>query len=222
MKKGDFIWGLILLIWVAILVVPASREIFIVATNAYPYLVGFIKFTILATMGDLLGVRILNGGYIIPKGLIYRATIWGIIGMMITLMFTVYMNGVAFAQTSGRLPFDGITLAQAFFGSTIMNLTFGPMMMVFHKFTDAYIDMRYKNKGGKVTINELVDQMNWHTIVTFSWLKICIFVWIPAHTMVFLLPEVYRVIVSAFLSIILGLILAIEKKGKHINNRENT
>ncbi|QCX34424.1 hypothetical protein FDN13_12345 [Caloramator sp. E03] len=213
MKKGDFLWIFLLLIWVAILVIPSSREVFILSTNAHPYIGGFIKFAILASMGDLLGLRIKKGEWIIPKGFIFRAIIWGIIGMMVTLVFTVFMGGAAAAQASNKLPFKGSQLAQAFFGSAIMNLTFGPMMMAFHRFTDLYIDVKYEKKGEKVTIHELVDKNDWHTLVEFSWLKTCPFFWIPAHTIVFLLPSEYRVLVSAFLSIALGLLLAIAKKG---------
>lgn len=216
MKKGDFLWGLALLIWIVILAVPASRTIFLAATEAHPYIGGFIKFAILATMGDLLGARVLRGQWKIPRGVFFKASVWGIIGLMTTLVFTIYMGGAAAAQASGRLPFSGSSLAQAFFGSTVMNLTFGPMMMAFHRFTDMYIDTRYEKKGGKITISELVEKNEWHSLVEFSWLKACPFFWIPAHTIVFLLPVQYRVLVSAFLSIALGLLLAISKKGKSV------
>jgi len=216
MKKGDYLWGFALMIWVAILVIPASRTAFISATEAHPYIGGFIKFFILATMGDLLGIRVLKGEWLIPKGLFYRAIIWGIIGLMVTLVFTVYMGGAAAAQASGKLPFKGSDIAQAFFGSAIMNVTFGPMMMAFHRFTDMYIDAGYENNRGKVTISKLVDKIDWHSLVEFSWLKTCPYFWIPAHTIVFLLPGQYRVLVSAFLSVALGLLLAIAKKGKSV------
>lgn len=214
MKKGDFLWGLALLIWIVVLVVPGTRAAFISASDAHPYIGGFIKFAILATMGDLLGARVLKGEWIIPKGLFYRVIIWGIIGLMVTLVFTVYMGGTAAAQASGRLPLKGSNLAQAFFGSAIMNLTFGPMMMAFHRFTDMYIDAVYEKSRSKVGLSELVEKNDWHSLVQFSWLKTCPFFWIPAHTVVFLLPDQYRVLVSAFLSIALGLLLAIAKKGK--------
>lgn len=214
MKKEDCFWGLGLLLWIAILVVPASREAFVVATDAYPYISGFIKFAILATMGDLLGIRILRGEWIIPEGLLYRAIVWGIIGLMVTLVFTVYMGGTAAAQASGKLPFQGSILAQAFFGSAIMNVTFGPMMMVFHRFTDSYIDAKYEKKGGKVTLRELILKNDWNSLVEFSWLKTCPFFWIPAHTIVFILPAQYRVLVSAFLSIALGILMALARKEK--------
>lgn len=216
MKKGDFLWVALLLIWVVILVVPTTREAFIGATEAHPYIGGFIKFGILATMGDLLGARILKGDWVIPKGVMYKVIIWGVIGLMVTLVFTVYMGGVAAAQASGKLPFSGSVLAQAFFGSAIMNLTFGPMMMVFHRFTDMYINIKYEKNGEKVTMSELIDKNDWHSLVEFTWIKTCPFFWIPAHTAVFLLPVQYRVIASAFLSIALGILLTIAKKQKSV------
>jgi len=178
---------------------------------------GFIKFSILATMGDLLGVRLVKGDYIIPKGIIYRIIVWGIIGMMVSLVFTIFMGGAAAAQKSGLLPFVNITLAQAFFGSAVMNLTFGPMMMVFHRFMDLYIDAKYE-KLDKINLSVLVDRVDWHSLVEFSWAKTCILFWIPVHTIVFLLPSEYRVLASAFLSIALGLLLALAKKGKVVEN----
>lgn len=216
MKKGDFLWLLALLVWVVILVIPGSRVAFIAITDAYPYIGGFVKFGILATMGDLLGARVLKGQWVIPKGIFYKAIIWGIIGMMVTLVFSVYMGGTAAAQASGKLPFKGSIFAQAFFGSAIMNLTFGPMMMVFHRFTDMYIDAKCEKSGVKITMNELIEKNDWHSLVQFSWIKTCPFFWIPAHTIVFMLPAQYRVLVSAFLSIALGLLLALAKKGKKV------
>lgn len=213
LKKGDFIWITALLVWVVVLVTPISREVFLAFTSSHPYLGGFIKFSILATMGDLLGVRLVKGDYIIPKGIIYRIIVWGIIGMMISLVFTIFMGGSLVAQKSGLLPFENVALAQAFFGSTVMNLTFGPMMMVFHRFMDLYIDAKYE-KLGKINLSILVDRVDWHSLVEFSWVKTCTMFWIPVHTVVFLLPSEYRVLASAFLSIALGMLLALAKKGK--------
>lgn len=216
MKKGDFLWLGALLIWIVILVVPASRIAFITFTEVHPYMGGFIKFGILATMGDLLGIRILKGQWIIPNGIGYRVIVWGIIGLMITLLFSVYMGGTIAAQSVHRLPFNGSNIAQAFFASAIMNLTFGPVMMAFHRFTELFIDTKYEKNGGKVTLNELVEKNDWHSLVEFSWVKTCPFFWIPAHTIVFMIPAQYRVLASAFLSIALGLLLAIAKKGKTV------
>ena len=40
-KKGDFLWGAVLLIWILILAVPSTRTTFIEVTDAHPYLGGF-------------------------------------------------------------------------------------------------------------------------------------------------------------------------------------
>lgn len=213
MKKGDYIWGLALLAWILVLAVPVSREAFMSYTGAHPYIGGFIKFSILATMGDLLGIRLIRGNYAIPQGVIPKAINWGVIGMMVALMFTLFMGGASVAQQAGLLPFAGVSAAQAFFGSAVMNLTFGPMMMFYHRIVDLWIDSFYEKKG-KASLSSLVDKMDWHSLVEFSWAKTCIFFWIPAHTIVFMLPAQYRVLVSAFLSIALGLLVAFSKKEK--------
>lgn len=212
-KKGDLLWACALLVWVLILVIPGARTVFIHVTDAHPYMGGFVKFFILATMGDLLGIRILRGEWIKPKGIVFKALVWGVLGMAITLVFTVFTAGAGTAQSMGRLPFAGSKLAQAFFGSTIMNLTFGPMLYIYHKFGDLFIDIKLEKKGGSVSVKELVDRVDWYTIVSFSWLKTCTLIWIPCHTIVFLLPVQYRVLASAFLSILLGVIVAVSKKG---------
>ncbi|MBP1737431.1 MAG: hypothetical protein H6Q60_1312 [Oscillospiraceae bacterium] len=206
---GDFLWGFILLLWIVMLVVPASRTTFLSITGAHPYLGGFFKFAILASMGDLLGGRILNKQWVIPQGFIFKAILWGLLGMAISLVFFVYSGGVSYAQGAGKLPFANVAFATAFFTSFIMNTTFGPMLFIFHKFGDLFIDAKIEKKGHSV--KELVSRVDWQTMVGFSWLKTQTFVWIPCHTVVFLLPQEYRVLASAFLSIVLGILVAISK-----------
>ena len=213
MKLGDYLWGGLLLLWAIILIVPGTRDIFMSITEAYPYISGFLKFLILATMGDMLGSRVLNGQWQRTKGLIFKAAIWGIIGMMITLAFTLYSEGVSAAQSVGRLPLQGSKFGHAFLTSAAMNITFAPFMFLFHKFADLYIDAKYRDKG-KITINQLIDEVDFNMLIGFSMLKTIPFFWIPCHTIVFLMPPEYRVIASAFLSIALGLMMAIAKKSQ--------
>lgn len=212
---GDVVWAGLLLIWIVILVMPVTRTGFIQFTEIHPYLGGFFKFFVLASMGDMLGIRILKGQWEFPDGFFLKAVVWGILGMMITLVFTVFFTGAAGAQASGRLPFESSKVALAFFGSFLMNTTFGPMMYIYHKFGDMYVDMMMEKKKGKldhITLRAMVDRVDWYGMVSFSWLKTCLFIWIPLHTIVFLLPPEYRVLASAFLSILLGIIVANTKK----------
>jgi hypothetical protein len=218
MKKriiGDIVWGILLLIWILILAIPLTRSEFIRITDLHPYLGGFIKFFILASMGDMLGVRILKGNWEFPQGFIFKAMVWGVLGMMITLVFSVYFAGAAGAQASGKLPFDGSQFALALFGSVLMNSTFGPMMYIYHRFGDMLVDMLIEKRRGKInkiTLKEMVSRVDWYGLVSFSWLKCCILIWMPLHTIVFLLPAEYRVLASAFLSILLGSLVASSKK----------
>ncbi|MCX7905011.1 MAG: Mpv17/PMP22 family protein, partial [Caloramator sp.] len=50
--------------------------------------------------------------------------------------------------------------------------------------------------------------------ISFVVLKTIPFFWIPAHTITFLLPSEYRVLMASFLSIALGAILSLAKRKK--------
>lgn len=210
MKKGDIVWTLVLAALIAILVVPTTHDVFMKFTTAHPYAGGFVKFSILATMGELLAIRIVAGGWIIPKGVIYRAAIWGFLGMAIVLIFDMFASGVMAALSKGLLPGKGSKFAFAFFTSAIMNVTFAPTMMAFHRITDTFIDSKYE--GSSTNIGDVVRKIDWAGFVSFVILKTVPIFWIPAHTITFLLPPEYRVLVAAMLSMALGLILAFAKK----------
>lgn len=92
-----------------------------------------------------------------------------------------------------------------------MNLSFGPSMMIFHRFTDTFLDMKYE-KESSISVSSIAKRIDWSGFYSFVILKTIPFFWIPAHTIVFLLPAEYRVIAAAFLSIALGGILAFAKK----------
>ncbi|MBV7390744.1 hypothetical protein KUA55_08640 [Enterococcus sp. ALS3] len=210
MKKGDVIWLAIMASLILLFVIPATRAAIMAQSGAHPYLGGFIQFGILATMGDLLGKRIVTGNYQLSKEVFSRAVVWGVIGLMVTLVFPIFMGGAGLAQMEGLLPFFEVPLAQALFGSSIMNLTFAPAMNTFHRVLDVLIDNRSQNKTS--TLKGIVKQIDWPSFVTFNWLKIGICFWIPVHTVVFLLPENVRVVVAAFSSIALGIILSFAAK----------
>ena len=212
MKKGDFFWLFNLTVFVVILIIPVTHKMFVKFTTEHAYLGGFIKFFLLATMGELLAIRIVTGDWNIPKGLLYRAFVWGLLGMAIVLIFSVFAAGIASALANGFLPGGNSQFAFAFFVSFIMNLSFAPTMMAFHRITDTFIDLKYENKKGKVTLSEVIKRIDWDVFVSFVIMKTIPFFWIPAHTITFLLPPEYRVLSAAFLSVALGAILAFAKK----------
>lgn len=212
MKKGDFIWGFVLVAIAMFILMPATHVIFVDFTSTHPFIGGFIKFGILATMGELLAIRISTGDWKKPSGLVFRTLIWGFLGIVITLMFQIFGGGVTAALEKGILPGNGSSFAFAFFVSSIMNLTFAPTFMAFHRFTDTYIDMTYEGIKNIKAV-DVVGRIDWKGFVSFVIIKTIPFFWIPAHTATFMLPPEYRVITAAFLSVALGILLAIGKRG---------
>lgn len=215
MKKGDFLWLLSLLAVVSFLVFPATHEIFVGATKSHPYIMGFIKVAILATMGELLAVRITTGGWTKPVGTFWRVVIWGVLGMSFAVVFPIFDAGVRTAIKAGLIPsFGESPITAAFFISSAMNLIFAPTMMGLHRITDTCIELcdgKIANLN-QVTIHKVVEHIDWNGLVSFVYMKTIPFFWIPAHTITFLLPPEYRVLMASFLSIALGGILAFAKK----------
>ena len=214
MKKYDLIWLVGIIVVFMLLIFPSTHSVFMAMTATHPFLMGFVKFAILATMGELLALRLVQGDWKKPKGLFYKALIWGFLGMTIVLVFDLYAGGVAGSIKKGLLPSIGGNLGTAFFTSALMNLLFAPTFMAFHRITDTYIDL---GEGKislilKVKLPEVVKNIDWDGYVRFVVLKTIPFFWIPAHTVTFLLPAEYRVLAAAFLSLALGGILAFAKK----------
>lgn len=185
---------------------------YITFTTLHPYLAGFIKFAILATLGELLARRIASKRWEVPKGILYRMLIWGLLGVGIVLIFAIFSSGVATVMEKGLLPGNGSTLAFAFFTSLIMNLTFAPVMMAFHRITDTYIDMLYGRRDHSIRLADVFSQIDWRSFSSFVLFKTIPLFWIPAHTITFLLEPEFRVLFAALLSFALGLILAFAKK----------
>jgi len=218
-KKNDLIWIGALLIIVFLLAYPATNEIYTVTNKAHPYIMGFIKVSILATMGELLALRISTGYYKKPVGMIYKFIVWGFLGMGFVIAFDLFANGVTGSMSKGLLPSGAANtfsakLLFAFFTSAFMNLIFGPTFMTLHRLTDTYIELGHGkfSEIKKVKLKAVTNKIDWYGFMSFVIFKTIPFFWIPAHTITFLLPGEYRVLMAAFLSLALGIILASSRK----------
>jgi len=218
LKKYDFLWVAVLAAIAVLLVAPVTHRMFVALSAAHPYGMAFAKFFILASMGELLAIRITGGDWKIPAGMAYRAVLWGLIGMLIVIVFEIFSGGVISAMNKGLLPSFGggfaHKLAFAFFTSAFMNGLFAPTFMAAHRITDTSIDLgngRFKGLS-KVSLSAVVKKIDWPGFVSFVVGKTVPFFWIPAHTVTFLLPPEYRVLAAAFLSMALGGILAFAKR----------
>jgi hypothetical protein len=186
-------------------------------TREFPYLMGFIKVGLLATFGELLAMRIARGKWTVPAGLWMKAVIWGLLGMSFTLTFPVFGGGVAAAGASGLLPVPrgvGGKVLAALLTSAIMNICFAPVMMLFHRITDTFIELAEGRVGalGRVSLADVVGRIDWNSFVSFVLVRTIPLFWIPAHTITFLMPSEYRVLFSALLSVALGAILSVAKR----------
>ncbi len=217
MRSGDFLWLAGLGVVALVLAMPDNRQVFVSLSLAHPYAMGFVKFALLASMGELLAVRIVGGEWRLPTGLWMRAAVWGLLGLAVVLTFEVFNTGVVSAIRKGLLPggYDTTaTFVTALMISAVMNLVFGPTLMGLHRITDTYIDLadgKFANLA-RVELRTVISSIDWYGFVSFVLLRTLPFFWIPAHTVTFLLPPEFRVLMAASLSIALGAILAFAKR----------
>jgi hypothetical protein len=185
-------------------------------------IMSFIKFSILATLGEVIGLRIRTGRYHQKGfGLIPRAIVWGFLGVTIYMAFAIFAAGTPLLLEKVGFRNAGLILHSdlswkkvlvSFSIGTALNLFYAPVMMTFHKITDIHI----LENGGTlkgffkpIPFARLFREINWDVQWNFVFKKTIPFFWIPAQTITFLLPEEYRVLFAAFLGIILGVLLAI-------------
>jgi hypothetical protein len=218
-KKKDLIWASVLLIIGFLLAYPATNEVYTAANKAHPYILGFVKVSILATMGEVLALRIVTGDYKKPVGAIYKFIVWGFLGMGFVLGFDLFANGVTGSMKRGLLPSGApdtfsAKLLFAFFTSAFMNLIFAPTFMTLHRLTDTFIEVGEGqfSKIKEVKLKAVTDKIDWYGFMSFVIFKTIPIFWIPAHTITFLLPGEYRVLMAASLSLVLGIILAYSKR----------
>lgn len=194
----------------------------------HPLITSFIKFAVLATSGECIGLRIKAGVYNQKGfGIIPRAIVWGFLGIAIQMAFVIFSSGVpVFFTKILDLPWAmdfmdkqkvetmsfGSKLLLAFSISAALNLIFAPVMMTFHKITDTHIIKNGGTLAGFFTpihFHEIFKNLNWEVQWNFVFKRTIPFFWIPMHTITFMLPSEYRILFAALLGIALGVILAV-------------
>ncbi len=228
MKTKDLFFALIVIAIFLPFVLSEELYAFYLSFNAaHGMVMSFIKFALLATMGEMLGLRISTGRYYFQGfGILPRAIVWGFLGMWINMAFVVFSSGVpAFVGYMGvENPSDILAgaltwqkVALAFLISVTMNTTFGPVFMTLHKITDAHIMSNGGTLSGlfrPIKMSEIIQNLNWKVQWGFVFKKTIPLFWFPAHTITFLLPGESRVLCAALLSVLLGVILSIASQKK--------
>ena len=178
----------------------------------YPYISGFLKVGLLATFGEMIKVRGKTGSWKTP-GLFLKFLVWGLYGMLFTIAFALFGKGIAAVMGTPVWPlkFDNETVQtiwQGFSTSLWANLIFCFPMMLSHEYWNTCINKKRFLGGGEFL--EGIDKHIWGSFM----LKSIVIFWIPAHTVTFSLPSQYQVLMSAYLSLVLGFILTIKPKKK--------
>jgi hypothetical protein len=205
-----FLWIGILAGVLAVLGVPSSRELFVAATRAHPYLMGMAKFALLGTMGELLSWKVVSGKWRLSGVRLWqRALVWALIGVMLTLAFPLFSAGVDGMLAQGLLPGRGVVWLTAFWKSFFLQAMFAFPFMTFHRITDTLIGKgKLFSRWPLIETYRGIDWDNMFKIVGWS----IIWFWLPVHTLNFMLPPEFRVMVAALLAIVLGLILGLAKQ----------
>lgn len=224
MKLKDVIFVSILVgIFIPFLISESLYNYYCQLNQEHGMLLSFIKFAVLATAGELLGLRIKTGNYNAPGfGILPRAIVWGLLGLTIKSAFIIFGKGTpAFLEYMGlqgaaasmaATEITYIKIICAFSISASMNLIYAPLLMTLHKITDTHIE---QNKGSllalirPIPMKQIFITLNWGVQWNFVFKKTIPLFWIPAHTITFLLPEQFQVLFAALLGIALGVILAI-------------
>jgi len=228
MKKNDLlVLGVIILLFLPFFLFTPVFMVYRDFNAGHGYVMSFVKFAILATFGECLGLRIRTGNYLKPGfGLIPRALVWGFLGIVIKTGFVIFGEGapvmlksfgVVFPTANPadilRLPgFTMLKLLSAFSVSVTLNLLFAPVFMAFHRITDMHIlhtSGTIKGFFTPVKVGQYVRDADWSTFWNFVLKRTIPLFWIPAHTLNFMLPEGYRILVAALYSVVLGILLSL-------------
>jgi len=223
MKRADaIVLFAVIIFFLPFFLFDAVYDFYTEFNKNHGLIMSFIKFAVLATFGEMLGLRIKKGVYNEKGfGLIPRAIVWGFIGVVIKIAFIIFTTGtIAFLSYAGMdsvaasyaAGFSAEKLLIAFSISAFMNLIFAPVFMTFHKITDTHI----VNNGGTLRgflsplkMGDIMAKLNWTVQYNFVFKKTIPFFWIPMHTITFLLPAEWQVLFAAILGIALGVLLSI-------------
>lgn len=229
MKRTDLYFAIVMLaIFLPFFLSPELYAWYKTFNAEHAMVMAFLKFGILATLGEMLGCRISTGNYTTPTfGVLPRMVVWGILGMAIAMAMMVFKSGIpAFITAMGGAELvadfyvEGLSWGKfvvALSISVMMNTFFAPVFMTFHKITDAHIA---ENGGSLKALVRPIDMrrqmvsLNWDRQWSFIFKKTIPLFWYPAHTITFMLPGEFQVLFAALLGVALGVILAIGARKK--------
>jgi hypothetical protein len=197
-------------------------DLYLEALHSHKIAMSFLQFALLATLGESIALRITQGVYNRPGfGLLPRALVWGCLGVVIKMAFTIFSVGApdfvghyvySLPEKVMAGPLSLAKLIGSFSISVTLNLLFAPVFMTLHKITDMHI---LRNGGTLRGFFQPIDfvrslqELDWSVMWGFVFKKTLPLFWIPAHTITFLLPPSFQILFAAMLGIVLGVLLGV-------------
>jgi len=178
-------------------------EAYLSFLKTYPLISSAIQVAVLGMLGELVAIRVRTKKWYFfgpgPKRILAKIVIWAFLGITFKYAFVGFFGfvdaliekGMWFAQAESHLFIRAISV------STFTNLIFGPVMMLFHRLCDNFIEKK---------------SMDWNSL-SQAWITLLWF-WIPAHTITFSLPSHLQVGLAAVWAFALGIILGYFSRGK--------
>lgn len=171
---------------------------YIEIVTLHPIISAMIQFAILGTLGDMIASWIINKKPFMPykaHELLLKFVEWAFLAVLIKYAFTGYKSFVEGLVSAGLLP-ELNNFTHAFAVSFAMNVQFGVLLVLLHRFLD----------------NLIAGKSNWANIDKGFYSLI--WFWLPAHTVTFMLPKPYQIGLAALWSVCLGAILGFFNKRK--------
>lgn len=227
MKKDLIFITCVCLFLLPFIVVPEVMGFYAHFNSGHPFIMAAIKFALLATTGEIIGLRIRTGSYYKSGfGIIPRAMVWAFLGICIKAAFIIFAHGAPWILStlgfSGNMDMElsqsifqtqsWLHVLAAFTVSATLNLFFAPVFMTFHKVTDTHIMQTggtIKGLFSPMNVGQILSKINWETHYGFVLKRAIPLFWIPAHTITFLLHPNQRILFAALLGVLLGIILSL-------------
>ena len=199
------VWIALLAAVLAGLALPEPRGAFEAWSVGKPLLAGFLQLGLLGTMGDLLAGKLATGRWRLAGIRLHqRVLVWGVYGAVFSLIFPLFSAGVDGLLAAGLLPGAESALAVALWKSLFLNTIYA-----FPAMTAQTVAMRMVERGRlfrRWPLVEVFTSLDWHTMFRVVGGS-CLWFWLPANTVSFLLPPAFRVPSAALLGLVLGVIL---------------
>ena len=209
MKIGDFICPAVLAALPAMVFWGGLQDLRTLAA-AHPQAVGFGIFAVLGGAAEAWGLRLAGRGYPGPARLIMSALLWGLHGLLASVLYWVINAGVFLSQGLDILPgggyvtnanpfkafFSSFFFTGPFFTSLIVCLTLNPVLLALQRLVLTFWDFR-SDKGRWPSLGLASWKADWPAFIHYQ-LTGVLLIRVPLMTVVFMLPANLWLVTAAW------------------------